>query len=76
MNMSNHKTIKAILGNRRTTAAAICGAIAVIAGQLQALLDGDPATVCDWNTIIMGGVIVLIGLFAKDGDKSTEELGI
>lgn len=70
------KTLIAIKGNIKTTLAAVFGAVAVIAGQLQALLDDDPATVCDWNVIVLGGIIVLIGLFAKDGDKSTAELGL
>jgi len=74
--MTQHKTLKGIRGNVKTTAAAALGAVALICTQLGALLDDDPATVCDWNTIILGGVVVLVGLFAKDGDKSTEELGI
>jgi len=71
-----NKTLRAMRGNWKTTTAGVCAAVAVILAQVAALLDGDPATVCDWNTIIIGGVVVIIGLFAKDGDKSTEELGI
>lgn len=50
----------------KTSTAAILGFIALVATQAQALFDGDPTTVANWNVVI-AGIAPLIGLlFAKD----------
>ena len=53
----------------KTTTAAILGFVALVSTQAQAALDGDPATIANWNLVITG-LAPLIGLlFAKDHDN-------
>lgn len=58
----------------RTLLAGLLGAAAIIAPHLKAAIDGDPATVCDWNVVI-GAFIGLGGLgwFARDDSVSSEQ---
>ena len=70
------KLFKNGIGSWKTTIAGMIGAVSLALPQVQALLDSDPATVCDWN-IIVGAVTVLIGFIAaRDGDKSSEDVGV
>ncbi len=70
------KLLRGIAGNWKTTIIAACAGIAVIATQLGAALDSDPLTVFDFDVMWQTGVVVLIGLFAKDGDKTSKDLKI
>ena len=66
---------KAIIGNPKTTTAAIAGLVLVGASVAHILLDGDPATTVDW-TAVAGAASVCIGLlFGGDGDKGEPEGG-
>ena len=58
----------------QTTALGIITALVLILPQLQAAIDGDPATVASWELIATGLGMLGIGAFAKDGDKSTEDV--
>lgn len=60
----------------KTTIAGAIGALSLALPQIQALLDNDPITVCNWN-IIVGAITVLVGFtVARDGDKSSEDVGV
>ena len=74
--IAGKKLEKAIKGNWKTTVVAVLGAIAVTLKEVMDLLDNNPKTVFEWENFWTLGVIVLIGLFAKDGDKTSNELGI
>jgi len=50
---------------------AICTALGVA---ITAYTDNDPATVPNWGGIVTLVLVGLVGLFAKDGDKSTEDV--
>lgn len=69
------KKASAIAKNPMTTAGAICGLIALVAQLGQALLDGNPETVPNWALISTVGPGLLGVLFARDGDKSSEDVG-
>lgn len=58
----------------KTTALGIIAALLLILPQIQAMLDADPATVASWEAFATGLGILGIGAFAKDGDKSTEDV--
>lgn len=70
------KILKAIKGNWKTTVLAILAALTVIITQVGNLTDNDPETVFDMHTLWTTGIVVLIGLFAKDGDKKSTDLDI
>jgi hypothetical protein len=56
--------------NWKTTMAAILGLLAIAATQGQAVLDGNPETVANWQ-IVLPAAIGCIGLiFAKDSKKA------
>ena len=60
----------------KTTAAGIAGFLAVLAPNVQSVLDNDPATVANWGAVI-AALTVAIGLFfARDKDVSSEQEGI
>lgn len=60
----------------RTTIVGVLTAITLIAPQLLALLDNDPATVFSLDLFIAGLGAMGIGIFARDNDKSSENVGV
>jgi len=60
----------------RTTIVGVLTAITLIAQQLLALLDNDPATVFSLDLFIAGLGAMGIGIFARDNDKSSENVGV
>lgn len=59
-----------------TTAIGIVSGLAVILPQLLYVVDGDPTTEMSIQKVIMGLGLMGIGFFAKDGNKSSEDIGI
>ncbi len=66
--------IVTLLKSVKTTVLGIAIGVGIIAPQIVALLDGDDATIFSLK-IFLGGLAAMgLGIAAKDGDKSTEEL--
>ena len=66
--------IVTLLKSVKTTVLGIALGLGVIAPQIVALLDGDDATIFSLK-IFLGGLAAMgIGIAAKDGDKSTEDV--
>ena len=57
----------------KTTAIGVLVFVESLAVALRAFLDSDPSTVADWNIVIVAATAMVGLLFAKDGDKSTED---
>ncbi|MBN2684404.1 MAG: hypothetical protein JXR40_03925 [Pontiellaceae bacterium] len=54
----------------KTTAAAILGLLSIVFSQVGAAIDGNPATVANWNTVTPA-LVACVGLFfAKDSDEA------
>jgi len=68
--------LKADIKNWRTTILGILGGIAICVPQLINLLDSDPATVFQLSIFLAGLAAMGVGVAAKDGDKSSEDVGI
>ena len=60
----------------QTTALGIIAGLLVVLPQIQNLIDGNPATVFVWEFFATGLGMLGIGFFAKDGDKSSEDVGV
>lgn len=58
----------------KTSLAGWLGGGAVILTQLLHLVDDDPETVLNVELLLVGLAAFGIGTFAKDGDKSTEDV--
>ena len=58
----------------KTTALGIISGLLVILPQIQNLLDGDPETVFSETVVMTGLALMGLGISAKDGDKSTEDV--
>ncbi len=59
----------------QTTLAAILTVVAVVIPALQLLMDGDATTNPNWN-IMIPSITVAVGLiFARDGNKTSEDVG-
>lgn len=61
--------------NPKTTVLAFLAAFTEWGGQLQAALDGNVATVPDWNGAITLTLVAIGLLFARDADVSSEKSG-
>jgi hypothetical protein len=47
--------------------------VEALASNLGAVLDSNPETIADWNAVVVAAMAMLGLIFAKDGDKSTED---
>lgn len=62
-------------GSWKTSAAGIASIVVAIASCVQALLDGDPATVPNYE-VAFAAIAAGVGLFfARDNDKTSEQAG-
>ena len=68
------KDIMKTLRSWKTTVAGIIAGLVVLLPQILAVLDSDPATVFSLEAFTIGLGLLGIGAFAKDGDKSTEDV--
>lgn len=68
--------IKADVKNWKTTIVGFLTGIILCAKQLVNLLDKDPETVFVTSIFITGLGALGLGMFAKDGDKTSEDVGI
>lgn len=68
------KLEKAIVGNWKTTVAALLAALVLILMEVGKLFDNNPETVINFENVYQMGILVIVGLFAKDGDKTSEDL--
>lgn len=59
----------------KTTAAAVAGLLGLLSAAAQALLDADPATNPDWNTLFVLAMPMVGLLFARDNAVSSEAAG-
>lgn len=60
----------------KTTVAGIASGVAILATQLQAVLDDDPTTVFDWKAALGALAVFGIGFFSRDNGVSSEDAGI
>jgi len=59
----------------KTTLAGIAAIVAALATAVSAQFDSNPATVPDW-TLVIGMITAGVGLmFARDNDKTSEQVG-
>ena len=58
----------------KTTLLGICALLAAAGLAGKALLDGDPTTMPDVSAVWLA-ITGLVGLAARDGDKSSEDVG-
>ena len=68
--------LKPFVASWRTTATACILALDAIGHAVSALIDSDPGTNPDWNTVIMLLVAAAGLLFARDANVSSQESGI
>jgi hypothetical protein len=60
----------------KTTTTGIIAGLMVILPEVQALLDTDPTTVPDWNLVVAGVAVIFGFAAARDGDKSSQDVGV
>jgi anti-sigma-K factor RskA len=59
----------------KTTLAGVAAIVAAVATAVSAQFDNNPATVPDW-TLVIGMITAGVGLmFARDDDKTSEQVG-
>jgi hypothetical protein len=59
----------------KTSAAGIGALLVAIGGALTATFDADPTTNADWAAVIAAAVAGFGLIFARDNDKSSEQVG-
>lgn len=68
--------LKADVKNWRTTTVGVLTGAILCLTQLVNLLDNDPETVFTLSLFLTGLGALGIGVFAKDGDKTSEDVGL
>ena len=68
--------LKSDIQSWKTTIVGFLTGLMLAAPQVINLLDNDPETLFDFNIFIAALGAMGIGVFAKDGDKTSKELGL
>lgn len=63
------------MNSSKTTIGGIIGGLALVLTQVWYAIDADPATVLNFDQILAGLSLMGIGWFARDNDKSSEDVG-
>ena len=66
--------MKKNLKSWKTTTLGAGGLLYIIIGIIEVLMDDDPTTTPDWGVQVPLMIASIAALFAKDGDKSTEDV--
>lgn len=66
---------KALLKNVKTTTLGICAGLMILVPQVKALVDDDPNTNVSYEQVVAGLGLMGVGIAAKDGDKTSEDVG-
>lgn len=67
---------KSVWKSWKTALMGVGSALSILIILIVALFDGDPATVPAWETAVPGILSALGLMAAKDGDKTSEEVGL
>lgn len=59
----------------KTTLAGLGALLAVLGPAINAQFDGKPETVPQWDLVLSAAFACAVGLFARDNDKSSEQVG-
>ena len=59
----------------KTTLAGIVAAITILSVEASAVLDDDPETKINWDSVAAAAGVLGIGLFARDSNVSSEQSG-
>jgi len=70
------QTLKICVRNTKTTVMAFLVAASALLQAVIAQIDNDPTTFADWNRTIELLLIAIGLLFARDGNKSSEDVGV
>ncbi len=65
-----------MFSSKETSIFGIATFLSVAASAVMALTDGNPDTNPDWNIVIAGFFSMLMGLRARDNNKSSKQLGL
>ena len=66
--------VQTLLKSVKTTVLGIALGLIIVAPQIVALLDGDDTTIFSLKLFLGGLAAMGLGIAAKDGDKSTEDV--
>lgn len=68
--------LKAIFASPQSTYAAILLAVITILQAIYALIDGDPATVADWEEVVKFLIIAWAAFVGRDAGTSDQQSGV
>lgn len=74
INLALDKNMK-INGSWKTTVFGAGGLLIIVTNVASMLLDGNPNTNPDWSVTIPSIMACLVGLFARDNNKTSEDVG-
>lgn len=70
------KNLTTNLRSWKTSAVGILSGVGILIAQLTVYLDSDPATVVSIEAIGTALALLGVGIFAKDGDKKSSDVGL
>ncbi len=59
----------------KTSTVSVSTLVVALGGVVKQLFDGDPSTNPDWNVVVPLIIATLTGFFARDNDKTSEDVG-
>ena len=58
----------------QTSLAGVGAIMAAVGGALKAQFDGDPTTIADWSSVVPAIIAGVCLLFARDNNKTSEQV--
>ena len=68
--------LKAIFASPQTTYAAILLAVITLLQAIYTMIDGDPATVADWEEVLKFMIVAYCAFVGRDASVSDQQSGI
>ena len=71
-----HKLLKNTYKSWKTTLLGVMAFLIILMETATAMWDNDPSTIANWNEVVEAFMFMIALFIARDGDKSSEDVGV